>query len=380
MIILWRHLRSGSKTDIWKDPVIRKRFSRYYDLIHKKKTARYLIAKRFGINVTALESIDTSELWDIHKIQSKKFNELLFRIDQGKQDYNELETPEISYLNLKMELANRIIQACELCEHQCKVNRLNGETGKCRLTNDSYVSSVFLHHGEEPPLVPSGTIFFNSCNFRCAFCQNYSISQKWIKQNKVIDGTLVTPTQLASYAQHLAREGARNINWVGGDPTPNTHNILQALNLMDRNICILWNSNMYMTTQTTILLLDIMDFWLPDLKYYESSFAKKISMVDNYWDIITRNIKAAHDEGSGEMIIRHLVMPGRVDNDTKPILEWCASSVPNALINVMGQYRPEYQAKHDSSYTEIRRRPSTDEMQKAYRIATELGIIWEPVS
>ncbi len=95
---------------------------------------------------------------------------------------------------------------------------------------------------------------------------------------------------------------------------------------------------------------------------------------------MTRNIKAAHDEGSGEIIIRHLVMPGRINKDTKPILEWCAKNVPKALVNIMGQYRPEYKARHDPRYKEIQQRPSIDEMKHAHRIANQLGIVWEPVS
>jgi len=123
-----------------------------------------------------------------------------------------------------------------------------------------------------------------------------------------------------------------------------------------------------------------MDFWLPDLKYFENTFAKKMSGVENYWEVVTRNIKAAHDEGSGEVIIRHLVMPGRVEKDTRPILEWCASDVPKVLVNIMGQYRPQYKAKHDPRYKEIQRRPSSEEMKQAYQIANQLKIVWEPVS
>jgi len=348
--------------------------------MQNKRTARYLIAKRIGPNSVSLEKKETPELWELHEKQSKEFNQLLQKVDQGYQPLSKLEPPRISFLDLKIELANRMLQSCEICEHRCNVNRLAGETGKCRLAKESYISSVFLHHGEESPLVPSGTIFFSGCNFRCVFCQNYSISQEWIKNRKVVDGVQVTPNQLAAYAQDLAREGAQNINWVGGDPTPNTHNILQALKLMTQNICILWNSNMYMTTKTTSLLIDLMDFWLPDLKYFENPFAKKMSGVENYWEVITRNIKAAHDEGSGEIIIRHLVMPGRVNKDTRLILEWCASDVPNVLVNIMGQYRPQYKAKHDSRYQEIRRRPSSEEMKQAYQIANQLKIVWEPVS
>ncbi|MFQ6124187.1 MAG: radical SAM protein [Candidatus Heimdallarchaeota archaeon] len=375
---MWRLLRPNS-TQVWQDTVVRERFARYYNIIVNKRIARYLIAKQVDIGVKSLTNQEISALWKIHDKKSKDFKQLLQTIDEGKKPFSGLKTPKISYLDLKVELAKRMITNCEFCEHRCEINRMAGETGRCRLTSDSYVSSVFLHHGEESPLVPSGTIFFCGCNFRCVFCQNWSISQGWIKE-KVVDGSLTTPKQLAAYAKHLAREGARNINWVGGSPTPNTHNILEALRLMDENICILWNSNMYMTEKTTNLLLDVMDFWLPDLKYFDDVFAKKMSGIENYRAVVTRNIKAAYDNGSGEIIIRHLVMPGRINKDTLPILEWCANNVPNALVNIMGQYRPEYKARYDPRYKEIRQRPSTEEMKQAFRIANQLGIVWEPVS
>jgi putative pyruvate formate lyase activating enzyme len=127
------------------------------------------------------------------------------------------------------------------------------------------------------------------------------------------------------------------------------------------------------------LILDIMDFWLPDLKYADDEFAKRMSKITDYWAVITRNIKLAHDKGSGEMIIRHLVMPGRVDSDTYPILEWCANHIPKALVNVMGQYHPSHRVSR-KTYPEINRRITYDELTNARDKATELGILWRPVS
>ncbi|MFX0124673.1 MAG: pyruvate formate lyase-activating protein, partial [Candidatus Hodarchaeota archaeon] len=107
----------------------------------------------------------------------------------------------------------------------------------------------------------------------------------------------------------------------------------------------------------------------------------RMSKIPNYWEVITRNIKMAHDQGSGEIVIRHLVMPGRVNADTYPILEWCAKSVPNALVNIMGQYRPMHKVRrYRDKYAEINRGITFEELTFARDKAEELGILWEPVS
>ncbi len=131
------------------------------------------------------------------------------------------------------------------------------------------------------------------------------------------------------------------------------------------------------------ILLDIMDFWLPDMKYHSDECAKEFSKVPNYWTVVSRNHKLAYDEGGlehGEMIIRHLVMPNHVECCTKPILEWIAENLPKALVNIMAQYRPTHLVGRNKQYSNINRRPTSKEMDTAYKIADELGIIWRPVS
>ena len=182
----------------------------------------------------------------------------------------------------------------------------------------------------------------------------------------------------------MKREGARNINYVGGDPTPNTQNILVCIRETKTNIPQLWNSNMYCSKECMKLLLDVMDFWLPDFKYGNDECAKRLRRVSNYWEIVSRNHKMAHDEtvepGTSGMIIRHLVLPGHIECCTVPVLEWIAKNCPKALVNIMEQYRPLHEVPRNKEFSDIDRRVTYEEMQQAYRIADELGIIWQPVS
>ena len=168
---------------------------------------------------------------------------------------------------------------------------------------------------------------------------------------------------------------------VGGDPTPNTYHIIAMMRHLELNVAQLWNSNMYVSIEGMRLLLDIMDIWLPDLKYGSDDCALRISNAPNYWEIATRNIKLAHDLGGGNVIIRVLVLPNHFECCTKPILEWIAENCPRALTNIMRQYRPMWRVRSErEKFSDLNRGPSREEMRKAHELADKLGMVWRPVS
>ena len=373
---MFRITRMPSES-IWQDSLLSERLARYRAICKGKKFARYLIAKKIPINSFDESETDIKKMWKLHEEAHLQFNDLLKQLDAENLILEELKNPEINYLDLKAKIADKMLENCHFCERRCHVNRKTGEKGVCKLGVNSIVSSAFLHTGEEPPLVPSGTIFFASCVFKCVFCQNYDISQDWNKNDRVVQGKEVDSSHLVAIQQKLISEGAININWVGGDPIPNVHNIIHSFQQLDNNIVQLWNSNMYLTQESMNLLVDIMDFWLPDLKFRNNSFAKRMSGVENYWEIVTRNIKYAYSEGSREIIIRHLCMPTRIEEDTYPILDWVKDVVPLAFVNIMAQYRPEYRVHRE--YEDINRRVTNAEMQQARQYADTKRIAWRQV-
>jgi len=366
---MWYLIRPDAEL-VWTDKIVKERLKRYYSILKKKKYARYLIAKKFPVEFESSANLET--LWDLHRFAQGKFKDFVNRVDNRKIDLNALDTPETSYLDLKIEIAKRLLSSCIFCEWRCKVNRLDGKRGVCGVGKIAHVSSAFLHMGEESPLVPSGTIFFSGCPFKCVYCQNYDISQH---PNL---GEEVTPKLLARIADGLATDGARNINYVGGDPIPNTHIILESLKYQTKNVPQLWNSDLYNSTESLLLLLDIIDIWLPDFKYGNSRCALRLSKIPNYFEVISRNHKMIADFG-GETIIRHLVLPSHIECCSIPVLKWISKNFPNALVNIMKQYRPMYKA-FDEQYSEIQRHPSKDEMNKVYDFADEVGLVWRPVS
>ena len=368
-------------TNVWKNEEVIRRYQRYRDILDGKKTARYLIAKSIPVDITLDKPLD--ELWKAHEKASVVFNTTLEKIDSNKMSINEITKPTISFVELKEKIAYEMLKACHFCERRCKTDRSQGETGHCKLGKESYISSAFLHTGEESVLVPSGTIFFTGCTFNCVFCQNHDISQGWCDDKKHLIGNhlKVDGEKVSALAERLWKDGAKNINLVGGDPTPNLHTIISALRIFDKNITILWNSNMYQSLEATTLLLELIDFWLPDLKFWKNNFAEKMSGINNYREVVTRNIKMAYEKGSGEILIRHLIMPGRVEEDTYPILKWCATEIPKSMVNLMDQYHPDHLVRSKpASYSSINRRITQTEWQNATKKADELEIFWHPVS
>ncbi|MHA2146751.1 MAG: radical SAM protein [Candidatus Thorarchaeota archaeon] len=367
---MWRLIRPDAK-QAWNEPEVIRRLSRYRNIIDQKRTAKYLIAK----TQTCETDLDSSseELWSVHKESSERFTELVKSVDSSGEVPGPVPTLERNFLNLKIELAHRILADCHFCERKCGADRTRDEKGWCKLGSTSRVSSAFLHTGEEAPLVPSGTIFFASCCFGCVFCQNDDIS------TNPNSGQPAGPEKVASIAEALFEQGALNVNYVGGDPIPNTHTIIASLVHQTSNVTQLWNSNLYCSEETMHLLVDVFDVWLPDFKYGNNECAKRLSGVENYFDVVSRNHLMAYNYG--EVIIRHLVMPGHVECCTIPILEWISENMPNCMVNIMGQYRPAHRVPREKdTFSDIARPVSRQEMDLAFSIADQLGVYHRYVS
>jgi putative pyruvate formate lyase activating enzyme len=360
---------------VWSHPVVRERLSWYYSVMRNEKPAKFQVAKKTPVEGDPFSpDLTLKDLWGLHEKASRVFSDYLTAVKSEELNIEDLEKPRYNYLDVKVAIAYRLMSPCRLCERSCGALRLEGKPGVCLMDKNVIVHSYFHHMGEEAPLVPSGTIFYGGCNFKCAFCQNHDISQVEARS-----GEKLTPQELATIQAYLRRRGARNINHVGGEPTPHLPFILDSLRYLDVNVPQLWNSNMYMSLDSMSLLEDIIDIWLPDLKYGNNNCAWRLSKVRNYWEIATRNIKRAHE--AGDIIIRHLVMPNHIECCTRPVLEWIAKNAPRALVNIMDQYRPEHLvARYPKMYPDIARRPTQSEMREAYRIAKELGIVFEPIS
>ena len=227
-----------------------------------------------------------------------------------------------------------------------------------------------LHNFEEPCISGkegSGTVFFSNCNLNCIYCQNYKISQEE-------KGYEISIEELADIFLKQQRSGANNINLV--TPTMYAYQIIEAIKIAKTkglNIPIIYNTNGYENVETIKDLAGYIDVYLPDLKYYSNEIAIKYSKAPDYFNIATKAIlEMINQVGSPEfdekgiikkgVIIRHLVLPGHIQN-SKNILKWLKNNVDKEIyISVMAQYFPTYKAKEDKylnrkltnrEYTEI---------------------------
>jgi putative pyruvate formate lyase activating enzyme len=277
-------------------------------------------------------------------------------------------------LRQRIKLLKEFLKECRLCPRECRVNRLDGETGVCQAGSELMVSSVFPHFGEEPPLVGyqgSGTIFLTHCNLRCIFCQNYDISH-------LGGGERITSSDMARNMIRLQEMGCHNINFV----TP-THYAPQIVGSLPEAIekglrlPIVYNCSGYESMEVIRLLEGIVDIYMPDVKYLDEKHSKRFSNAPDYPEVIKKILKEMHRQvgdlttnakGIAErgLLIRHLVMPNEVAS-SEAVLKFIAEEISvHSYVNIMDQYRPEYRA-HE--YPEINRRITHKEYMEAIQWA-----------
>ena len=290
------------------------------------------------------------------------------------------------YLNIKEEELDRrikkaykLLSSCEVCPHQCRVNRLKGEQGFCRSGEEVIVSSYNAHFGEEPPLVGnfgSGTIFFTHCNLKCVYCQNYPISQ-------LGNGNKVSLPELARIILALQKRKCHNINLV--TPTHFVPQILKSLKLAIKlGLCIpmVYNTSGYESVETLKLLDNIVDIYLPDARYADNEIAEKYSSAPDYFEIMKEALKEMHRQvgdlaleqigvARSGLIVRHLILPEGLSG-TRKIMRFIAREVsPHTYISLMAQYFPAYQA---DQFPLLSRRINRKEYREALQVFKEEGL------
>lgn len=234
--------------------------------------------------------------------------------------------------------------ACRLCPRDCGVNRAAGERGFCRCPDTALVAKFMLHRWEEPALAGeggSGAVFFGGCTLGCRYCQNISISA----------GPTGIPTDSASLRrifEELIARGAENIDLV--TPTQFLPTILPALE-PKLPVPVVYNCGGYERAETLRALEGKVDIYLPDLKYADAGLARQLSGAEDYFPRAREAIaemfrQVGPIQWEGErvtrgVIIRHLILPGHVENSLK-VLDWIGEHFApgEVLVSLMRQYTP----------------------------------------
>ena len=233
---------------------------------------------------------------------------------------------------------------CKLCPRQCGVNRDQGQLGWCRCPDTALVAKTMIHKWEEPALAGnggSGAIFFGGCTLGCKYCQNRAIS-------KAPCGNPVNSQQLRAMMEDLIARGAENIDLV--TPTHYLPTILPALE-PKLPVPVVYNCGGYERAETLRQLEGRVDIYLPDLKYADNRLSTALSAAPDYFQVSTEAIRemvrqTGPVEWDGDKvvrgtIIRHLILPGFVDNSLK-VLDWIGDTFApgEVLVSLMRQYTP----------------------------------------
>ena len=233
---------------------------------------------------------------------------------------------------------------CKLCPRACGIDRSTGKTGYCRCPATAMVAKTMVHKWEEPALAGnggSGAIFFGGCTLGCVYCQNRDISRR-------PSGTAMDSAQLRQAMEDLIAKGAENIDLV--TPTQYLPTILPALE-EKLPVPVVYNCGGYERAETLKALEGKVDIYLPDLKYADNRLAKALSGAPDYFEVATAAIQemvrqTGPVQWEGEKvvrgtIIRHLILPGFVDNSLK-VLDWIGENFTpgEVLVSLMRQYTP----------------------------------------
>jgi putative pyruvate formate lyase activating enzyme len=225
---------------------------------------------------------------------------------------------------------------------------------------------VFCHrveYGEEPQLVPSQLFYLSGCDLRCAFC---------IAELDAFDpsrGEELTSEFFNAAVAAGRSQGARNVQWVGGEPTIHLPAILEVMSHCDELPPIVWKSDFHGSEEAFELLDGVVETYVADFKFGNDRCAARLAGVKNYQRIVTRNLRIASRQG--KLIVRHLLLPGHTDCCLRPILQWMSQNLPQAPLSLRDGYTPAWRADR---FVELRRPIDRNAMNEAKKLVAESGV------
>lgn len=310
-----------------------------------------------GVSRSRLAADGGQDLWDRHDsaLSTLKYGAMKDLHEGG----------EASLLDLKVELAQRMLAACHLCGLRCGVDRRFGRLGRCRAPSDGEVLDLFVHIAEEAPINPSLVLNLKGCGLQCRFCQ---------QGPSLASMDTTGPDLTSSIWNHLERAEARSLSFVGGNPDESLPAILRFLRAApeDWDLPVVWNTHAYSSAETLALLDGVVDVYLPDFKYGRAECGERWSSVPDYPSVALSSVRAMLAQGAF-VIVRILVLPGHNECCHEPTLE-VLSQIPDEsrlVLSIRGQYCPDWQITEADG--ELARRPRSGEVDAVRAKARALG-------
>ena len=259
-----------------------------------------------GIAGDAVAGADDAGLWSRH--------------DAATAGAADCRPGEASLLDVKAELARRMLAPCVLCERRCGVDRLAGRAGFCGLGPGLQVAACEMLYNEGPLVgAPTFCLFLRGCSLRCASCYRPD-------ELRALGRAETPAAEAASLLDAAADDGAESWHVLGGNPDESLPGLLAALALTSRSRPLAWNSALTLAPPALALLRGVVDVWVSDLKFGGDACAARLARVDGYSAATRRNLLAL--AGERHVVVRHMVSPGHLDCCTRPVRAWVAAHLP----------------------------------------------------
>jgi putative pyruvate formate lyase activating enzyme len=235
----------------------------------------------------------------------------------------------------RLDRARTHDRECLLCEHRCGVDR-QMQRGPCKA---GLVANVFRHrieYGEELELVPSHLFYLSGCDLRCVFCI------AGINAFDPARGTELTSDFFNEAVSWGIHRGARNVQWVGGEPTIHIPRILEVMAQCPALPPVVWKSDFYGTPEAFELLDGAIGVYVADFKFGNDACAQRLAGVKNYVSVVSRNLQLVASKA--RLIVRHLLLPGHEGCCYRPIVQWLRAHLPHVPLSLRDSYLPSWRS------------------------------------
>ena len=293
--------------------------------------------------------------------------------------------------------ARAALADCQLCAHHCGVNRLAGETGLCHAGAAARFFLAQTEVTDEIELIPTFAVALSGCDLRCDFC--ITGAESWNPRA----GNAFSAEAMAVKARAALADGAKTVMLLGGEPTIHLPAALEFVSHLPDDATLVWKTNAHGSAQARALLDGMFDVWLADYKFGNDDCAQRLAKIPHYVRVVQENLRwfagkpsperrapsrfadgrrdtqlaetVLGAPGRGELIVRHLLMPGHVECCWRPVAEWLGENLPGVKVNLRSGFWPAWKS---ARHVELDGTASSDETRRAWHIAENLGLNLTP--
>jgi putative pyruvate formate lyase activating enzyme len=263
----------------------------------------------------------------------------------------------------RAQTARGLLTNCHFCAHHCGVNRLAGEQGPCHAGAETRCFSAQVEVSDELELIPTFAVALGGCDLRCDFCITGASS--W----NAAEGLSFNVRAVAAQARRALEAGARTVMVLGGEPTIHLPAALAFVAEMPTTARLVWKTNAHGSAQARELLDGMFDIWVADYKFGNDACAERLARIPDYVRTVQENLLWA--DRQGELIVRHVLMPGHLECCWEPVAEWLAAGLPGVKVNLRCGFWPAW---HSRRHPELCRTAYAEECAQARRIARGLSL------